>query len=66
MKKLVIDLMMPLNDYYAKELYEAMYGTGTDEGALIEILCTKDNQEINDIKTIYEKCKCGFYYTIIQ
>ncbi|KAF2897866.1 hypothetical protein ILUMI_08317 [Ignelater luminosus] len=53
--KLVIDLLIPLKEYYVKELHEAMHGAGTNEDTLIEILCTMNNEEIKQIKEIYEK-----------
>ncbi|XP_056645753.1 annexin B11-like [Diorhabda sublineata] len=52
---LVIAMMTPTNDYYVKQLEEAMEGTEIDEDALIEILCTKSNEEIRFIKQNYEK-----------
>ncbi|XP_071807962.1 annexin-B12-like [Asterias amurensis] len=42
-------------EYYARCLYEATKGLGTDEEALVEILCTKTNQEIREIKAQYKK-----------
>ena len=32
-----------------------LQGLGTDEGVLIEILCTRTNAEINAIKQSYQK-----------
>lgn len=62
-KKLVLDLLIPLKQYYVKELHDAMYGSGTDEDALIEILCTMNNQQIKELKATYEKSK-WFFTTI--
>lgn len=52
---IVVALMMSPADYDATSLRKAVKGLGTDETVLIEILCTRTNAEIKDIKTSYQK-----------
>lgn len=47
-------LLTPRLDYYVQELYDAMAGVGTDEDALVEILCALSNFEIHAIKAQFE------------
>ena len=50
----VVAMFEPSIDYDCRCLRSAMRGVGTDEEALIEIITTKSNQEINNIKERYK------------
>ena len=54
----IISLMQTPSEFDANELRWAMKGLGTDEATLIEILTTRSNAEIADIKTVYNNCIC--------
>lgn len=50
----VIALMTPTYVYLARELVKAIKGAGTDESTLIEVLCTRSNEEIELLKEAYK------------
>ncbi|TFK04013.1 Annexin A7 [Platysternon megacephalum] len=54
MEELILALFMPPTYYDAWSLRHAMKGAGTQERVLIEILCTRTNQEIRDIVRTYK------------
>lgn len=56
-ENVIVALMMPPDDYLCNELNKAMVGMGTDENVLIEILCTKSNEEVKRLVEKYEECK---------
>lgn len=52
--KIVVDSVMNLPRYYAKQLYEAMDGLGTDNPALIRIIAIRSEIDMGCIKREFE------------
>lgn len=53
--RILISLLMPRNEFYARELHDAMAGLGTDDDALIEIMCALSNSDIRDVSLLYKQ-----------
>ncbi|XP_037936913.1 annexin B10 isoform X2 [Teleopsis dalmanni] len=50
----IVALMTPPVEYLCEQLRAAMDGVGTNESTLVEILCTKSNEEMHEIVAAYE------------
>ncbi|XP_008308083.1 annexin A2-like [Cynoglossus semilaevis] len=51
----ILGLMKSTTQYDASELKASMKGLGTDEETLIEIVCSRNNDELADIKRVYRE-----------
>ncbi|XP_043462451.1 annexin B10 [Leptopilina heterotoma] len=51
----IIALTVTPVDFMAKQLQKAMAGIGTEEETLVEILCSRDNNEVKEIVDAYER-----------
>ncbi|KAI9563427.1 hypothetical protein GHT06_010890 [Daphnia sinensis] len=52
-ERVMVSLCLSTADFMAREMYEAMAGLGTDDEALVEVLCSSTNQEIRDMNAAY-------------
>ncbi|XP_067105260.1 annexin A2-B-like [Osmerus mordax] len=55
LEHVVLGLMKSTAQYDATELKGSMKGLGTDEETLIEIVCSRSNDELMDIKSVYKE-----------
>jgi len=55
--KVIKGLMMTPEEFDAECIYKAVKGLGTNEKTLIEVLATRNNEEIQKINAAYEKSK---------
>lgn len=54
----ILGLMMTRAEFDALSVKKAVKGAGTDEKALIEVLCSRTNEEMKAAKDAYKKCEC--------
>ncbi|BFZ22448.1 hypothetical protein BsWGS_25488 [Bradybaena similaris] len=53
-KTLCVQMLLGPADFDAKQLNKAIKGLGTDEDVLIEIICTRTNEQLRNIKIAYK------------
>lgn len=56
--------MVPSGEYDAYSIRNAVKGAGTDENALIEVLASRTNAEIHELKLAYKKCKYSLSFSL--
>ncbi|XP_046452272.1 annexin B9-like [Daphnia pulex] len=54
-ENLMVALCLPLAEFMAREVHHAISGIGTNEGTLIEILCSGTNQDIREMNAAYQQ-----------
>lgn len=52
-ERVMVALCLSTANFLAREMREAMAGLGTNENTLIEILCSRTNQEMREINKSY-------------
>uniref|UniRef100_A0A673CTA2 Annexin n=1 Tax=Sphaeramia orbicularis TaxID=375764 RepID=A0A673CTA2_9TELE len=57
LETVILGLMKSTAQYDASEIRGSIKGLGTDEDTLIEILCSRSNTELKEIKNVYKECK---------
>ncbi|KAE8293759.1 Annexin A2-A Annexin II type I Annexin-2-A [Larimichthys crocea] len=55
LESLMLGLMKSTTQFDASELKASMKGLGTDEETLIEIVCSRSNEELAEIKKVYRE-----------
>ncbi|KAJ8247519.1 hypothetical protein GJAV_G00247320 [Gymnothorax javanicus] len=55
LETVILGLMKSTAQYDASELRASMKGLGTDEETLIEIVCSRSNEELVEIKKVYKE-----------
>ncbi|OPJ70150.1 annexin A2 [Patagioenas fasciata monilis] len=55
LEAVILGLLKTPAQYDASELKAAMKGLGTDEDTLIEIICSRTNQELSEINRVYRE-----------
>jgi hypothetical protein len=55
LKQVIIGMYLNPVEYDAKELYQAFKGAGTDEDSVSEIIGSRNNKRLQDIKTLYKQ-----------
>ncbi|XP_018325302.1 annexin B10 isoform X3 [Agrilus planipennis] len=51
----IVALCLPPDEYLCKQLHKAMEGMGTEDATLIEIICSRNNDEITQLVETYER-----------
>uniref|UniRef100_A0A669DRE8 Annexin n=1 Tax=Oreochromis niloticus TaxID=8128 RepID=A0A669DRE8_ORENI len=66
LETVILGLMKSTAQFDASEIKGSIKGLGTDEETLIEILCSRSNDELVEIKKVYKECKYTLKYFVIS
>jgi len=55
LERVVLACMRPTAELLAEDVHHAMQGLGTNENTLVEILCTRSNKDILELKATYQR-----------
>uniref|UniRef100_A0A3Q0QWA0 Annexin n=1 Tax=Amphilophus citrinellus TaxID=61819 RepID=A0A3Q0QWA0_AMPCI len=66
LENVILGLMKSTAQYDATEIRGSIKGLGTDEETLIEILCSRSNEELVEIKRVYKECKLALKCFVIS
>ncbi|KAM9737191.1 LOW QUALITY PROTEIN: annexin A2 [Menidia menidia] len=55
LEELLLDLLLPPELLQAQRLQQAMAGLGTDEETLLEVLCTRSGEQLQEISTAFSQ-----------
>lgn len=63
-EKTILALMIKPAEYMASEVKRAIKGLGTDEAVLVEVLCTRTNEEMTALKEAYKKSESALFINV--
>ncbi len=63
---IILGLMMTRAEFDAFCVKTAVKGLGTDEKALIEVLCSRTNEEMTAAKDAYKKSQCMLQNSVVS
>lgn len=60
-ERVMVALSLPVAEFLAHEMHEAIHGIVTNERTLIEVICTSTNEEIRQLNEAYLSSELVFF-----